>query len=358
MRAHPSSNFTYADAAGNIVHFYTARLPALPHPPTGDTAALARSADDIWSDLVPVEDLPLWINPPGGYVQQANDTPDYTNLMVPVDRDTLPPNLPEPRLRLRSQHSLLLTHGDRRLTMEEILDLKHSSRILMAGRVVDELVVEARKPIAANLRPSYLLDAATVLELWDGTADIHARGGTLFAVWAEEYIREVGMEEAFRVPWDPALPLATPYGLGDPDAAVLALKSAVDTMVARRWPLDGTWGEIHRVIRGDVNEPVVGCPAFLGCFRVLSYEPSDDDRLQANRGDAWVLAVEFGDQRPTARSVLAYGQSSRPDSPHFDDQAAMFARGELKPVAWTDEEIAARAIRRYRPGATADGVER
>jgi acyl-homoserine-lactone acylase len=358
MRSHPSSNFIYADAAGNIVHYYNARLPALPHPPTGDTAAVARSASDIWTELVPFEELPLWVNPPGGYVQQANDTPDFTNLMVPVDRDTLPPNLPAPRLRLRSQHSLLLAHGDRRLTMEEILELKHSSRMLMAGRVVDELVVEARKPIVANLRPSYLLDAATVLELWDRTTDIHSRGGTLFAVWAEEYIRDVGMEGAFRTPWNPALPLATPYGLGDPAAAVRALSAAVDTMVARRWPLDGTWGEIHRVIRGDVNEPVVGCPAFLGCFRVLSFEPSDDGRLQANRGDAWVLAVEFGDERPTAWSVLAYGQSSLPDSPHFDDQAALFARGELKPVAWTDMEIQAQAVRRYRPGATADGPER
>ncbi|HSG47431.1 MAG TPA: penicillin acylase family protein, partial [Longimicrobiales bacterium] len=66
MRAHPSSNFTYADAAGNIVHLYNARLPLLPHEPTGDTAALARSAGDIWSELVPVSEMPLWVNPPGG----------------------------------------------------------------------------------------------------------------------------------------------------------------------------------------------------------------------------------------------------------------------------------------------------
>jgi acyl-homoserine-lactone acylase len=358
MRGHPSSNFTYADAAGNIVHYYNARLPALPHPPTGDTAALARTSSDIWTELVPFEDLPLWINPPGGYLQQANDTPDFSNLMVEVDRDTLPPNLPEPRLRLRSQHSLLLAHGDRRLTLEEVLELKHSSRVLMAGRVVDELVVEARKPITGNLRPSYLLDAATVLELWDRTTDIHSRGGTLFATWAELYLQEVGPERAFRVPWDPALPLATPYGLGDPRAAVRALGAAVDTMVARLWPLDGTWGEIHRVIRGEVDEPVVGCPAYLGCFRTLDFEPSADGRLQANRGDAWVLAVEFGDDRPRAWSVLAYGQSALPDSPHFDDQAEMFARGEFKQVAWTDAEIEARALRRYRPGAATDGTER
>ena len=94
MRAHPTSNFTYADRDGNIAHYYNARLPLLPHPVTGDTAAHAASSADIWSELVPWEDLPLYLNPPGGYVQQANDPPDYTNLALPMDRDTVPHNLP------------------------------------------------------------------------------------------------------------------------------------------------------------------------------------------------------------------------------------------------------------------------
>jgi acyl-homoserine-lactone acylase len=48
--------------------------------------------------------------------------------------------------------------------------------------------------------------------------------------------------------------------------------------------------------------------------------------------------------------VLAYGQTARNDSPHFDDQAALFARGEMKSVAWTDEDIVRNTIRKYRPG--------
>ena len=127
--------------------------------------------------------------------------------------------------------------------------------------------------------------------------------------------------------------------------------AAVDTMVARLWPLDGTWGEIHRVIRGDVNEPVIGCPAYLGCFRTLDFEGSEDGRLQANRGDAWILAVEFADDRPRAYSVLAYGQSALPDSPHFDDQAERFAAGDLRPVYFYRADVEGAAEETYRPGA-------
>ena len=54
---------------------------------------------------------------------------------------------------------------------------------------------------------------------------------------------------------------------------------------------------------------------------------------------------------PRAYSVLAYGQSPREDSPYFSDQAAMFARGEMKRVAFTERDIEAQTVKRYRPGA-------
>ena len=66
MRAHPTSNFTYADRAGNIVHYYNARLPLLPHPVTGDTAAVAATSADIWSELVPWRRCRSTSTPPGG----------------------------------------------------------------------------------------------------------------------------------------------------------------------------------------------------------------------------------------------------------------------------------------------------
>jgi acyl-homoserine-lactone acylase len=81
----------------------------------------------------------------------------------------------------------------------------------------------------------------------------------------------------------------------------------------------------------------------------LSFEQVPEGRRAANRGDGWVLAVEFGDV-PRAYTVLAYGQTTREDSPHHADQAAMFARGQMKAIAFTDDDIERNTIRRYRPG--------
>jgi len=62
-----------------------------------------------------------------------------------------------------------------------------------------------------------------------------------------------------------------------------------------------------------------------------------------------ILAVEFGDT-PRAYSVLAYGQSRLSSSPWYSDQAEMFAKGEVKKVAFTEADINAQAVVRFRPG--------
>jgi acyl-homoserine-lactone acylase len=82
---------------------------------------------------------------------------------------------------------------------------------------------------------------------------------------------------------------------------------------------------------------------------VLTFRPDADGKLVAMGSDGWILAVEFGDV-PRAYSVLAYGESPRDNSPWFSDQAEMFARGELKKVAFLASDVDAGAVLRYRPG--------
>ncbi|MBT8489362.1 MAG: penicillin acylase family protein, partial [Gemmatimonadetes bacterium] len=344
MRAHPSSNFTYADADGNIALYYNARIPDLPHPSTGDTAAVALSSDDMWSELAPWDDLPLYINPPGGYVQQANDTPHYINLNVTLGADTVAANLPEPRLRLRSQLSFDLIHGDDRLTLDDVVERKHSPRILAAERMLDDLL----EIIDRSAAPVELAEARDVLAGWDRTASVESRGGVLFARWFDAYQERV--DSAYAIPWTQERPTDTPSGVAASGPAVSALYQVLGDMRASGTPLDIAWGEVHRVIRGDVDVPVSGCEGGMGCFRTLSFEETPDGRQAANRGDGWVFVVELGGAEPVGRTVLAYGQSNQEDSPHFDDQAAMFAQGEMKVIRWTEADIEAGAIRRYQPG--------
>ena len=136
VRARVNSNFTYADRAGNIFYVWNASIPALPHPSGGDTAAVpARGMEEVWTRYVPFDSLPQLLNPRGGYVRNENDPPYHTNLRQVLDRSRYPANFPEPLLRLRSQLSLALIDAPRKLSLEDVVKLKHSYRMQLADRV-------------------------------------------------------------------------------------------------------------------------------------------------------------------------------------------------------------------------------
>ncbi|MCA0374398.1 MAG: penicillin acylase family protein [Gemmatimonadetes bacterium] len=345
MRARATSNLTYADRAGNILTIWMASLPQIPHAATGDSLfTRARTSADIWTSLLPLDSLPQVLNPRGGYVHNENDPPHFANLKALLDTARYPANVEKGPLDLRSQHALQLIGGTDKLSLAEVIRRKHSMRMLLADRVKPDLL----RALAAAPRTPALTQAATLLRRWDNTVSVSSRGSTLFETWWRLYTA-AARDSAFAEPWSWSRLTATPRGLGRPDLAVPALVAAIDTVTTRWGSMDVAWGDVHRVRRGSVDVPVGGCSGALGCFRVLGYERAPDGKLVANTGDGWVLAVEFGATRPRAFSILSYGQSTDPASPHHADQAAMFARGEFKPVWWTPAEVRAHTVREYRP---------
>lgn len=362
LRAHPRSNFTYADAAGNIFFVWNAAIPQFPHPRHPLRAVPVTRRDEIWSALHPFDSLPQLLNPAGGYVRNDNDGPWLTNLQHPLDPVAYPTYFEGHEFRLRSQHSVLLVGTDERLSLEEVVRRKHSYRMLLAERVKPDLLAAVGRALNGGrlstdgIGSEVAAEALALLARWDDTAAPASRGGVLFERWWAHYTEALAAasgasQEAdpFAQGWTPERPTDTPRGLADPVLAARVFPAAVEETAARFGSWDVAWGEVHRVRRGDVDVPVGGCAAALGCYRVVNFRDDPDGRRRAVGGDGWILTVEFT-KPPRAYSVLAYGQSRRPSSPHYADQAAMFARGEMKAVAFSREDVERAAERRYRPG--------
>ncbi len=357
MRARPTSNFTYADRAGNIYYLWNASLPKLPHPPTDDTTALpAKKITDVWTELVPFAALPQFLNPPGGYIHNENSSPHYTNVRKPVVLKNAYPNFEPPELSLRSQLALQSIENDQKYSLEDIVKLKHNYRALLPDRVKADLIAAAR----AATPTAETVSALELLEKWDNTTSPESRGAVLFEAWWQTYSFPQGPNrptppqrypdnKRFARVWSTDDPYKTPSGLADIPRALAALPLAIAETKRRYGSIDVAWGEVYRVRRGNVDFPVGGCSNDLGCFRIMGFQRATDGKMVANSGDCWVLAVEFG-ATPRAYSVLAYGQSRLPESPYHADQAEMFARGEMKKVAFTAADVNAGAIKRYRPG--------
>jgi acyl-homoserine-lactone acylase len=353
LRARVTSNFTYADRAGNIYFIWNASLPLLPHPTGGDTTATpAHTTRDVWTRYVPFESLPQVLNPRGGYIHNENDSPHFTNVRGPIDTSNAYPNFEKPGLSLRGQLAIQLIGGDDKLSLEDVVKLKHNYRMLLADRVKSDLIsaVKAKSPTGD------VASAIALLEQWDNRVAPESKGATLFELWWADYsgLRPPNRtplpdEKRFAQVWSASDPLKTPRGLADPERAVASFSWAVAETARRYGSWDVAWGDVHRVRRGNVDVPVGGCASSLGCFRALAFTREADGKLAASGGDGWILAVEFGDT-PRALSVLAYGESSRRDSPWYADQAEMFAKGELKKVAFTAADVNTQTVSRYRPG--------
>lgn len=343
-RARATSNLTYADRAGNILTIWMGSVPRLPTRSGGDSMPIpARGSADVWTQLIALDSLPQTLNPRGGYVHNENDAPHFANLNALLDTARYPDNVERGELRLRSQHALQLIGGKDKLSLEDVLVRKHSMRMLLADRVKPDLVAALK---TSSPTPA-VAQALAVLVAWDNTVAPTSRGGLLFETWWRRY-QSQARDSAYAENWSWKTLTSTPRGIGQRAKAVDAFSWAVDDMTRRYTKVDVAWGDVHRVRRGPVDEPVGGCSGALGCFRVLSYEQRPDGTRNANSGDGWILAVEFGARVPRAYSVLAYGQSADSTSPHFSDQAAMFARGQLKPVYFRAADIAAHTIRSYR----------
>lgn len=353
MRARPTSFFTYADRAGNILLLWNASLPLLPHAPGDDLVAVhATKSSDVWTKYVPYEDLPRFENPKGGYVHNENSSPHYSNVREPVKIENKYPNFEEPELSLRSQLALQLIGGDEKFSLEDVIALKHNYRMLLADRVKGDLVAAVK----ASNPTGDVATALSLIESWDNTASAGSKGSTIFELWWYHYsgLRPnvnvlLPANQRFAKVWDVKDPFNTPRGIADPARAVESFKFAVEDTKRRYGGIDVTWGDVHRVRRGKVDMPVGGCGNELGCFRILGFGSDPDGKSAANVGDGWVLAVEFGDT-PRAYSVLAYGESRNPMSPWYADQAEMFAKGEMKKVAFTEADIKAQAVVTLRPG--------
>ena len=117
------------------------------------------------------------------------------------------------------------------------------------------------------------------------------------------------------------------------------------------------WGEVNRLQRPPSNDasafadslpsrPVGGAPGWLGSVFSYHTEPlGTAGRRYGVSGNTFVKVIEFGPV-VRGRSVLVFGQSGDPDSPHYFDQAALYANRSFKPAWFAREAVEAHAARR------------
>jgi penicillin amidase/acyl-homoserine-lactone acylase len=330
LGALPMFNTVYADAAGHVGYYYLAALPRRPAGPDwagelpGDTSAL------VWQETVPPERLPRVLDPPSGFVQSCNNTPFRT---------TSGPGNPEPaawadtpgietHMTNRALRALELLGGDPSISAEEFEASKYDVTYAESSEVAHAW----RRLAGADGGGDALLgEALGVLRGWDRRAAADSPAAALALLTLEPGHRNE--------------PLA------DTTPLLQRLRGAAASLRRHFGTLSPRLPDVLRMRRGTVELGLDGGPDLLHAFYA---RPGQDGRWNVYAGDSYVMIVEWDAQGAVrSRSIHQYGSgTTRPASPHFADQAPLFARHGLKPV-WLDEaDIRANLEREYRPGGS------
>lgn len=327
----PMFTVLYADRDGHIMHLFNGQVPIRHEGDAEYWAGIVPGniSTNIWTETHPYRDLPRVVDPPSGWLHNANDPPWTTTFPAALHPDDYPPYMaPRGPMSIRAQRSARMLMEHEQLSLEEMARQKYSTVMELADRVLDDLILAASQGSSSRARA-----AAEVLNDWDRRADADSRGAVLFIFWAQA----MNPDRMFATPWNERLPLTTPHGLADPAGAVATLEQASTKVETLHGALDVPWGDVFRLRSARVSLPAIGADK-VGAFAELWFLPTSDNCFAAVGGDCYTAAIEFSD--PVRAMVLTvYGNATQPGSTLGDEQLKLFSRKQLRPALLARTQI-------------------
>jgi acyl-homoserine-lactone acylase len=322
----PATNFIYADKAGNIAYYYNARIPDRPAGPDWRREVPGNRSDLIWQQPIPWSAYPSRINPASGYVYNSNNTP---LLAAGPGNEIDPRKVPaiwgvETDLTNRTRRADRLLAQPGPIGRERLLGIKFDTGYERAGYVA--FMLDGIAGLDLKDEPE-LAAAQRLLATWDMTADGKGAADALAVL-----VLEQAMKNSYGLK---ALP--------DPREELAKAAAHLRQHFGR---IDPPLGEVLRIRQGKVDLPMLGGGDTLRAATDWNADP--DGRLSIKHGDSFIMLIEWSkDGQVRAESIQPYGAATtRPASPHYADQAALFAAGRFKPVRFHRADAARHAVRR------------
>ena len=357
FKANSSNNTLVASARGEIAYLHPQFVPRRNDrfDYTGVIDGSNPATD--WRGLHAVAELPNAINPATGWAQNTNAWPYRAAGSASPDPARFPRYMDTFGENYRGLHAQQLLTGSRGWTLESLRAAAFDPHQPGFAELVPQLVRAYDALPRGAARRAELAPQIAALRGWDHRWSADSIPQSLAMVWGEALGKKLQAR-----PNEARNRFFARLGADTSDAQKLdALAEAVARLTADfgRWRV--AWGEINRFqrISPAIDHPFsdaapsIPLPFASGLWGSLASVGSGPKpgtkKWYGTSGNSFVAVVEFG-PRVRATAIMAGGESGNPASPHFNDQAARYAAGNLRPVYFYPDELRGHITRTYRPG--------
>ena len=332
MKALPGYNIGYADRNDTIFYISNGKIPIRAKGYDWTDVVPGNTKETLWDSYYDIKDLPQVVKPKSGFVYNANhspfkssseaDNPIAENFAKEINFETYDNN--------RSTRLLKL------LEEEERIDYKRFKRIKYDHQLPTPLQYNYM-----DLNPLFDMKVAdypevstllTDIQNWDRITNPTSYGAGAYASLYYQltpFYYQLGKDRVF-----------TKEALYE---ALKITKAHLKTYFnAERIQL----GEFQKLVRGNKELPIFGLPDVVTAMRGQPYK---DGKIKITHGESYIGLVRFTPNKTYFESVISFGNSRRPESPHYTDQMELYSNFETKTMSFDRSDVMKTAKRVYAP---------
>ena len=332
MKALPGYNIGYADRNDTIFYISNGKIPIRAEGYDWLDVVPGNTRETLWDSYYDIKDLPQVVKPASGFVYNANhspfkssseaDNPIAENFAKEINFETYDNN--------RSTRLLQL------LEEEERIDYKRFKRIKYDHQLPTPLQYNYM-----DLNPLFDMKVAdypevstllTDIQNWDRITNPTSYGAGAYASLYYQltpFYYQLGKDRIFTK-----------------EALYEALKITKDHLKtyfnAERIQL----GEFQKLVRGNKELPIYGLPDVVTAMRGQPYK---DGKIKITHGESYIGLVRFTPNKTYFESVISFGNSRRPESPHYTDQMELYSNFETKTMSFDRSDVMKTAKKVYAP---------
>jgi acyl-homoserine-lactone acylase len=360
LHSNSSNNTVFADADGNIAYFHSNFIPK--RNPKFDWTKPVDGSDPAteWNGVLSVDETPGLLNPPNGWLYNTNNSPwSAAGPGNSPKQQDFPAYVESGTENPRGIHALRVLGTRKDFTMDSVIAAAFDSYLPEFETLVPALVKAYDATPPTDPLKTKLADQIALLKTWDYRWSASSIPTSLAVYWGEDlWLRVAGDARKAGVTVYDYMETKAPASV-----RLEAFAAASDKLAADFGTWRTPWGEINRFQRltGDLVQPFddkkPSIPvAFtssrwgsLASFGARTY--SGTKKMYGTSGNSFLAIVEFGGDRLRAKAITAGGENGDPKSPHFNDQAMRYTKGELRDVCFYRADVEKHAQRTYHPGS-------